>query len=77
MLLMFAPAVVIAGVLLALGRPVSDAIITALVLSCPLHMVMMIMGGHQHGHPSTSGPADAAREGASTDVRGSHLPHTH
>jgi len=39
------------GVLLVVGVPAGTAFVLALALACPLMMVMMMAGGHQHmGH---------------------------
>jgi|GEM_PF-1083511 len=56
LVMMVLPFVAIAGILLALGRPLVEALLTAAILSCPLHMVMMMFGGHGgHALGSTDG----------------------
>lgn len=54
-------ALLVAGVfvvLLLLGRAPGEALLLAAVLSCPLMMVLMMVGGHQSEH----GPQDHAHD---------------
>lgn len=57
-------ALLVAGVfvvLLLLGRAPGEALLLAAVLSCPLMMVLMMVGGHGgHGGHAEHGPQDHA-----------------
>ncbi|WP_298887734.1 DUF2933 domain-containing protein [uncultured Serinicoccus sp.] len=57
-------ALLVAGVfvvLLLLGRAPGEALLLAAVLSCPLMMVLMMVGGHgSHGGHAEHGPQDHA-----------------
>lgn len=57
-------ALLVAGVfvvLLLLGRAPGEALLLAAVLSCPLMMVLMMVGGHGgHGGHAGHGPQDHA-----------------